>query len=52
MTEILKLKELPNDGLESSRGALRLGIRPCFGFNGENRRPQGGREGREDGGFR
>ena len=32
-TEILKLKELPNEGLESSWGALWLGIRTFFGFN-------------------
>ena len=33
MTEILKLKELPNDGLETSCGAMWLGIRTFFGFN-------------------
>ncbi len=32
MTEILKLKELPNDGLETSWGGLLLGIRTFFGF--------------------
>ena len=32
MTEILKLKELPNDGLETSWGALWLGIRTFFGY--------------------
>ena len=40
MTEILELKELPNDGLESSRGALWLGIRTFFGLNVDYRRPQ------------
>ena len=33
MTEILKLKELPNDGLETSWGALWLGIRSFSGSN-------------------
>ena len=32
MSEILKLKELPNDGLETSWGALWLGMRTFFGF--------------------
>ena len=41
MTEILKLKELPNDGLETSWGALWLGIRTCLDFNVDYRRPQG-----------
>ena len=31
MTEILKLNELPNDGLETSWGTLWLGIRTFFG---------------------
>ena len=31
MAEILKLKELPNDGFETSRGALWLGIGTFFG---------------------
>ena len=31
-TEILKLKELPNERLEGSWGALWLGIRTFFGF--------------------
>ena len=35
MTEILKLKELPNDGLETSWGALWLGIRTLVGFSVE-----------------
>ena len=26
------MKELPNDGFETSRGAMRLGIRTFFGF--------------------
>ena len=30
--EILKLKELPNERLEGSWGALWLGIRTFFGF--------------------
>ena len=30
--EILKLKELPNERLEGSWVALRLGLRTCFGF--------------------
>ena len=33
MTEILKLKKVPGDGLETSWGALRLGIRTFFGIN-------------------
>ena len=33
LSEILKLKELPNDGLETSWGALWLGIRTFFDFN-------------------
>ena len=33
MTEILKLEELQNDGLETSWGALWLGIRTVFGCN-------------------
>ena len=41
MTEILKLKELPNDGLETSWGALWLGIRTFFGFNIHYPKPQG-----------
>ena len=41
MTEILELKELPNDGLETSWGALWLGIRTFFGFNVDYPRPQG-----------
>ena len=31
-TEILKLKELPNDGFETSRGALWLGMAAFFAF--------------------
>ena len=31
-TEILKLKELPNERLEGSWGALWLGIQTFFGF--------------------
>ena len=31
-TEILKLKELPNDGFETSRGALWFGIGMFFWF--------------------
>ena len=30
-TEVLKLNELTNDGIETSRGALWLGIRTFFG---------------------
>ena len=41
MTEILKLKELPNDGLESSWGVLWLGIRTWFGCHVDSPRPQG-----------
>ena len=41
MTEILELKELPNDGLESSWGALWLCIRMFFGFDVDHYRPQG-----------
>ena len=41
MTEILKLKKLPNDGLETSWGALWLGIRTFVGFNVEDSRTQG-----------
>jgi len=41
MSEILKLKELPNDGLETSWGALWLGIRTFLGFNVDYPRPQG-----------
>ena len=41
MTEILKFKELPNDGLETSWGALWLGIRTFFGSKIEYRRPTG-----------
>ena len=41
MTEILKLKELPNGGLETSWGALWLGIRTFFGINIHHPRPQG-----------
>ena len=33
MTEILKLKEVPNDGLETYWGTLWLGIRTFVGFN-------------------
>ena len=32
-TDILKLKDLPNDGFETSRGALRLGIRTLLGLS-------------------
>ena len=46
-TEILKLKELPNERLEGSWGALWLGIRTFFGFKlggvglqGKNRNPK------------
>ena len=35
--EILKLKELPNERLEGSWGALWLGIRTFFGFKLESR---------------
>ena len=45
--EILKLKELPNERLEGSWGALWLGIRTVFGFKlgvvglqGQNRNPK------------
>ena len=45
--EILKLKELPNERLEGSWGALWLGIRTFFGFKlgvvglqGQNRTPR------------
>ena len=38
MTEIPELRELPTDGLESSWGALWLGIRTFFCFNLEYRR--------------
>ena len=39
--EILKLKELPNERLEGSWGALWLGFRTLFGFKLEYRRPPG-----------
>ena len=39
--EILKLKELQNERLEGSWGALWLGIRTFFGFMLEYRRPPG-----------
>ena len=39
--EILKLKELPNDGFETSRGALWLGIGTFFGFKLDYHRPPG-----------
>ena len=38
-TEILKLEELPNDGFETSRGALWLGIGTFFGFKLKYHRP-------------
>ena len=45
--EILKLKELPNERLEGSWGALWLGIRTFFGFKlgvvglqGQSRNPK------------
>ena len=41
MTEILKVKELPNDGLETSWGALWLGIRMSVGSKMEYLRPAG-----------
>ena len=41
MSEILKLKELPNDGLETSWGTLWLGIRTFFGFNVDDPRNRG-----------
>ena len=40
-TEILKLKELPNDGFETSRGALWLGIGTFFDFKFGYHRPLG-----------
>ena len=46
-TEIVKLKELPNERFEGSWGALWLGIRTFFGFKlgvvglqGQNRNPK------------
>ena len=41
MTDILKLEELPNDGLDTSWGALWLGIRTFFGFNVDYPKAQG-----------
>ena len=41
MTGIVGLEVLPNDGLETSWGALWLGIRMFFGFNVDYLRPQG-----------
>ena len=39
--EIVKLKELPNDGFETSRGALWLGIGTLFGSELEYHKPPG-----------
>ena len=40
-TEILNLKELPNDGFETSRGALWLSIGTFFGSELEYHKPPG-----------
>ena len=40
-TEILKLKELPNDGFDTSRGALWLGIGTFYCFKLGDYRPPG-----------